>query len=274
MDIKKTITSLENLSQESLAFGEKFILIVEHKQINFEFFLNLKSTSDALLVLGSGAIDPKKHSLPVFHRHSWADEIACSSIFYNDPTLYLGNINIGWGQGDEEHFYLETISNIVIKIADILKIKPEKTTFYGSSAGGYTSLFLSGLFKGSTALVNNPQTIVYNYYQSHVLKMFEVSYKKKGLEDFPQHLRYRMNIPELYKKINYIPNIIYYQNLACEHDINRHFNPFIKDIFELTKQKPYVKKVECHFYYDEEKGHNPMSKEETLAILNERTGKY
>ncbi len=39
------------------------------------------------------------------------------------------------GTGDEEHFYLETISNIVIKIADILKIKPEKTTFYGSSAG-------------------------------------------------------------------------------------------------------------------------------------------
>ncbi len=73
--------------------------------------------------------------------------------------------------------------------------------------------------------------------------MFEVSYKKKGLEDFPQHLRYRMNIPELYKKINYIPNIIYYQNLACEHDINRHFNPFINDIFELTKQKPYVKKL-------------------------------
>ncbi len=104
MDIKKTITSLENLSQESLAFGEKFILIVEHKQINFEFFLNIKSTSDALLVLGSGAIDPKKHSLPVFHRHSWADEIACSSIFYNDPTLYLGNINIGWGQGMKNIF--------------------------------------------------------------------------------------------------------------------------------------------------------------------------
>ncbi|MED1740713.1 glycosyl transferase family 2 [Bacillus swezeyi] len=272
MNIKKTFTSLEHLSKESLTFDEKFLLIVEHKQVNFEFFLNLKLSSNTLLILGSGAIDPKKHTLPVFQRHSWADEIACSTIFYNDPTLYLGNINIGWGQGDEEHFYLETISEIIMKITEMLNIKPENTTFYGSSAGGFTSLFLSGLVKGSTALVNNPQTIVINYYQSHVLKMLETSYKKKGLEDVPQQLKYRLSIPEFYKKINYIPNIIYHQNLACDHDINRHFHPFINELFELTKQKPHVKKIECHFYYDEEKGHNPLSKEETLAILNERTG--
>ncbi|MEG7335239.1 glycosyl transferase family 2 [Bacillus sp. 0102A] len=270
MDIKKTFTSLEDLSKETIVFDEKSLLIVEFKQVKFEFFLNIKSSSDTLLVLGSGAIDPKKHSLPVFHRHSWADEIACSTIFYNDPTLYLGNINIGWGQGDKEHFYLETISEIIVKISEIIKIQPEKTTFYGSSAGGYTSLFLSGMVKGSTALVNNPQTIVSNYYQSHVLKMLETSYNKRDLEDFPQHLKYRLSIPEFYKKINYIPSIIYYQNLACEHDVNRHFHPFFNQLFELTKQKPYINKIDCHFYYDEEKGHNPMGKEETLAILNKR----
>ncbi|MDI3410725.1 hypothetical protein QKW52_12175 [Bacillus sonorensis] len=98
MNIKKTFTSLESLSKECFTFNETFILIVEHKQVNFEFFLNLKSSYNALLILGSGAIDPQKHSLPVFQRHSWADEIASSTIFYNDPTLYLGNINIGWGQ--------------------------------------------------------------------------------------------------------------------------------------------------------------------------------
>lgn len=134
MNIKKTFTSLESLSKECFTFNETFILIVEHKQVNFEFFLNLKSSYNALLILGSGAIDPQKHSLPVFQRHSWADEIASSTIFYNDPTLYLGNINIGWGQGNENHFYLESISAIIEKMTEILNIKPENITFYGSSA--------------------------------------------------------------------------------------------------------------------------------------------
>ncbi|ASB87140.1 glycosyl transferase family 2 [Bacillus sonorensis] len=270
MNIKKTFTSLESLSKECFTFNETFILIVEHKQVNFEFFLNLKSSYNALLILGSGAIDPQKHSLPVFQRHSWADEIASSTIFYNDPTLYLGNINIGWGQGNENHFYLESISAIIEKMTEILNIKPENITFYGSSAGGFSSLFLSGLIKGSTALVNNPQTVVFNYYQTHVQKMLEVSYKKKGMEEFPQHLMYRLSIPDFYKKINYIPNIIYYQNLACEHDYERHFHPFINELFELTKQEPFIKKIECHFYYDKVQGHNPLGKEETLAILNGR----
>lgn len=137
-----------------------------------------------MLILGSGAIDPQKHSLPVFQRHSWADEIASSTIFYNDPTLYLGNINIGWGQGNENHFYLESISAIIEKMTEILNIKPENITFYGSSAGGFSSLFLSGLIKGSTALVNNPQTVVFNYYQTHVQKMLEVSYKKREWKSF------------------------------------------------------------------------------------------
>lgn len=67
------------------------------------------------------------------------------------------------------------------------------------------------------------------------------------MEEFPQHLMYRLSIPDFYKKINYIPNIIYYQNLACEHDYERHFHPFINELFELTKQEPFIKKLNVTF---------------------------
>ena len=52
--------------------------------------------------------------------------------------------------------------------------------------------------------IDNPQTVVFNYYQTHVQKMLEVSYKKKGMEEFPQHLMYRLSIPDFYKILNFL----------------------------------------------------------------------
>jgi predicted rRNA methylase YqxC with S4 and FtsJ domains len=50
-----------------------------------------------------------------------------------------------------------------------LKIPEYNVLFYGSSAGGFMSLMLAGMFDNSIAVVNNPQTVVHNYYQRHVL---------------------------------------------------------------------------------------------------------
>ena len=50
---------------------------------------------------------------PIFQRHKWINDFDETVIYYNDPTLYLGQINIGWGQGEKNRFYLEEIAEIL-----------------------------------------------------------------------------------------------------------------------------------------------------------------
>ena len=87
-----------NFEEKTLLFDEKFIFTVNYKNVKYEFFMNLQTESNKLLVMGNGAFNPEKGSLPVFQRSSWVDEIDESVIIYNDPTLYKGKINLGWGQ--------------------------------------------------------------------------------------------------------------------------------------------------------------------------------
>ena len=37
------------------------------------------------------------------------DEFEDTVIYYNDPTLYLGKLSLGWGQGELNRFYFQEI---------------------------------------------------------------------------------------------------------------------------------------------------------------------
>ncbi|MFK4417344.1 hypothetical protein ABH961_005948 [Bacillus sp. RC251] len=104
-------------------------------------------------------------------------------IYYNDPTLYLGEISLGWGQGTQDRFYLKDISMILMKILAKLHVDHKNVLFYGSSGGGFMSLILAGFVKGSTALVNNPQTILTKWIPVPVNQVFNLSYPGLLRED-------------------------------------------------------------------------------------------
>jgi|SRR5690606_91506 len=176
-------------------------------------------------------------------------------------------MELGWGQGTTEHFYLETIASILKKLIEFSNIPNKKTLFYGSSAGGFQSLYLAGYFKDSRVLVNNPQTNVLKYKEKLANKMLKISYKDLSREEIQERYSERLDIASYYRSINYIPKIEYYQNLAAEHDIPNHLTPF----FEEIKTMDFLNKksrVSLHLYYDKAKGHDPFPKEETLKIIN------
>ena len=81
------------------------------------------------------------------------DEFEDTVIYYNDPTLYLGKLSLGWGQGELNRFYLQDIANILEIVFVKLKVDSKNVLFYGSSGGGFMSLILAGFVKGSTALL-------------------------------------------------------------------------------------------------------------------------
>lgn len=252
-----------NLSE----IGEELVkLIVKKKDVDFEFLLRRKLNSDKAIIFGSGAYDYKTMELPVFQRYSWRDLFDENLIFYNDPTLYVGEVGIAWGYGSEEEHYLQTIGELIEIIMNKIEIKNNNIAIYGSSAGGFMALILACIIKGSKAVVNNPQTIVNNYYESALDNLFNYIYPNNttqyALNIFPE----RVDAIKFYKKQNYIPEIIYYQNIACINDVNKQLIPFINKLRTLD-EKAYVEKITLKLYANKEQNHSPLPMVETVNII-------
>jgi hypothetical protein len=265
---KKLHINYDEIMESNFIYNEPFLLCIEWDSVVFEFFVRLKENSEGLLVLGSGAYDSSTMKPPVFQRHSWIEHFGDDSvIYYNDPTLYLGKINIGWGQGTIDRFYLKDLATILSKILAKTNIDNENVLFYGSSAGGFMSLILAGLVRGAIALVNNPQIIVTNFFQSHVDALFQASYPELTVSDITTKYKSRLNILEFYKDIQYYPEIYYLQNVACVHDIDNQLNPFINGLKSI-QNGPLIHKFHLELYFNEQQGHNPLGLEETLQYIN------
>lgn len=245
---------------------EPLFLSVNYNEVPYEFIINRRDSSDKLIVFGSGAYNAEKMKPPIFQRFSWMSEFIESTIFYNDPTLYNGSINLGWGQGKEERFYLEELAEILKVIMEKMNVTNDKTLFYGSSAGGYMSLYLAGLLKGARALVNNPQTIVTNYYTTHVDKMLAAVQPLLSKQEVLEKYNERLNILDFYKKIEFIPEITYMQNIACNHDFTKHYWPFIQGLRAMD-EKIFNHEIDFILYANMEQGHNPMDKAESIEHI-------
>lgn len=142
--------------------------------------------------------------------------------------------------------------------------------FYSSSAGGFTSIELGTLIKGSKVIVDNTQFNVLHYRKEHVDTLFEFLQKEfpdMTMSEIEEHLKCRLNTIELFKKENYIPNITYYVNSASNIDIYDHCIPFIEDLKELPQFGNYFT---THFYKEVKKDtHLPRETDETIKFLRE-----
>lgn len=267
-EIPKINASFSDFDNVELKFDDPFILTISWDDVKFDFFVRLKSDSSKIMFFGNGAYDSEKMSLPVFQRHSWINDINDSVIIYNDPTLYLGKMNLGWGQGTTDRFFINDMSKMIRKIISKLGIENSNVLFYGSSAGGFWSLYLAGLIKESKAIVNNPQTAVNKYYPTHVKKMYSFSYPNLEPNVIEEVYKERLDIVAFYTSINYVPNILYLQNLACTHDVKNHLNPFLSRLTE-SNGKVDISRIRFDYYYNEAQGHNPLDKADTLKYLEE-----
>src|SRR5699024_9369296 len=133
---------------------------------------------------------------------------------------------------------------------------------FGSSAGGFMSLYYSILIKGSTAVVNNLQTKVLNYLRPYAIKVIRESYGIDEIEDVGDSLLYRLDIAEAIRHYGHFPDKIYYfQNQSCEEDIEKQLNPFVDTIKAYGIE---AKGLNIISYFDEQLGHNPIRKTETI----------
>lgn len=263
-EYKKIHTEFDDIPKLEITTKKPFLLEVNKNGVKYEFFVRINKKSSKLLILGSGAYKPSTMTLPVFQRHSWIDELEESMIFYNDPTLYLDHLMLGWGFGDLKEHYLKNISMILKDLSDFFNYKNENIFYYGSSAGGFMSLMLASMMKSSTAIVNNPQTKVTNYYEVHVNKLMKTLDITKEIAETEYDSR--ISVLSSFKKHNYIPKVKYLQNSVVEHDINNHLIPFVSQLKEID-ESVLTNEIQIDLYFNRKLGHNPVGKRKTIEYI-------
>lgn len=251
---------------EDFPINEKFGLIITKNSVKFEFLININSSSNKLIVLGSGAVNEwqlkKFENRPKFDRHSWYfDE---STIFYNDPTRYIDNsLEGGWGIGTPNEWYLETIKNIILSISKYFNYKNENLLFYGSSLGGFMSIMLSTLIKGSKSLADVPQLTFEN--TNYWRRIKNIIFPNYSDEQIKKDFNYRLNVLYLMEKEKYIPNLTMIFD-AGHVDISEHYVHFFEELNRLTN---CYNKNRIKILINPIDEHKFLNKNETLQLINE-----
>lgn len=212
-------------------------LKVKINSVPYDLLIKSRSEAKYILVFGQSALGNRSaFPIPIFHRWTWFDDYKdAHCICLNDPTLYLDESLLGgWFQGVSNDFYMLNAANLIDKLADILGVKKNNIFFYGSSAGGFSSLFMAAVVKGSTAIADIPQTDMSKYHVKSALNgLLSNCYGGIGVDELYNKFPERISVAEFYKKINYMPNIVYLQNSCDEIHLAHHMLPFLRDISSI-----------------------------------------
>ena len=265
----------------ALALGEAVEYCIEHRGVNFELYAKLKADSDVLVVFGQSAVTKGANNTPVFHRWSWADDLPYSVLVLNDPTLYLDpQILGGWFQGTADHYYMETMAQIVGQFARQLSIPNPRILWFGSSAGGFSSMMMALTLRGSHALVQIPQVDMSRYsIQSSVDDLCTYCYGGLPIEDVMAQYGARMSVIEAFRAARYVPNIWYLQNTQDQNHLLRHYATFVEGIARLMIDLPEVRGADVLLeLYDilnpVRGGHTVMNKPDTLAYIHRAVERF
>lgn len=228
------------LDDFELIFDKPFLLKVMVEGVSFEFFCNFRSPSKRLIIFGQDAITRSKINLPYFFRWRWLESINESVIILNDPTLYLDDgLNGGWFIGEKNRDYVHECADIINKI--VKKIASDPPTFFGVSAGGFSSLALASCIEGAKAVVEIPQIDLATYHQKkEIERLVAAAFGVSSIQKVPEDLIYRINIIERFKHENRIPDILYQQNINDEVHFSQ-FQYFLKEWAGISHVIPHDK---------------------------------
>lgn len=242
-----------------------YVLRVIKDGVPYEYLINRRSDNDKLIVFNNGAIAEGNVSVPVFQRHSWASILKTSSVFCMDPTLYLNSfLQIGWGIGKNENYYLENSSLILKKIISKMGIRLEDTAIYGTSAGGYLSIIMGIYLKGAKVVADNAQLDVRNWIFKDALdSVITFSFDNIGAA---LSYKERFNVIDAFKKHQYVPKIYLHVNMCSSADNSTQLVPFLKEAETMTSIKEY-NNIEVILHLSPEKGHNGIDMDEAISFL-------
>lgn len=259
-----TINEYE-LENHDIRRDSMYVLRVIKDGIPYEYLINRRSDNDKLIVFNNGAIAEGNVNVPVFQRHSWANLIKTSSVFCMDPTLYInGFLQVGWGIGKNDNYYLENSSLILGKIIHKMGIKFEDTVIYGTSAGGYLSIMMGIYLKGTKVVADNAQLDVRHWIYKEALDAV-ITF---GFDNIGDALNYkeRFSVIDAFEKHSYVPETYIHVNMCSRADNSAQLVPFLKDA-EKMKNIENFNDIKVILHFEPDKGHNGISMDEAIEFL-------
>lgn len=221
-----------------------------------------------LVVLCNGAVDlARSGGEPVFQRSSWWSEIQAHQIYVCDPvTVGADALSLGWAQWSLQHWLVPEIARACQHVYRALGVAPDhERLYFGSSAGGFLACGLVGLDPGARAVVNNPQFDWTRWFPPAVNALR--NQRLDGL--LPSVLRQehapRTNVLSFLATQPELPSIEYWVNLMSAHDRDIQ----LAELDRAVEAHPRLRdSIHVRPYVDGESKHNPLSKDETLSLLN------
>lgn len=244
---------------------QMYVLRVMKNNVPYEYLINRRSDSDKLIVFHNGAVAGGNIDVPVFQRHSWAKILKTSSVFCMDPTLYLNHfLQLGWGIGKNEDYYLENSSRILKKLIEKMGIKLENTAIYGTSAGGYLSVMMGIFLKGAKVVADNAQLDVRNWIYKDALDSV-ITFCFDNIGDALSY-KERFSIIDAFEKYHYVPPLYLHVNLCSAADNSTQLVPFLKRAETMRGICEY-NDIEVFLHYEPQKGHNGINMEDAIRFL-------
>lgn len=250
-----------DISKEFLYNNNGSTLAINKENEIFYFKIQLKKYNNKLVVFSNGAVDTTKKKPPIFMRESWHEDFNASCIYIDDKTIHDTKLLIGWGVGRKERHYLNDYVEIIKKISESIYITDDKTFYYGSSAGGFMSIAMASMHKGTVSIANNPQTYVYNYYTASVDMLYEELFENIPSDEIESIYSTRLSLTAIFKRTKHVPKTFYLQNRLCKTDIKKHLTPFWDN---LEKEKIKSNNINFILYNNEKSQHSPLDKRKLL----------
>lgn len=205
-------------------------------KVPLDVIFQFDSYSKPLFVFFHGAVDQSKTIVPHFVGLSYKRmlpanllHIADSSLFYDD------SIRTAWYLGCQNIKLQFVIQEIVTRLATYLQT--DKIIFFGSSGGGYPSLYLSQKLSGSLAIVNSPATSVLHHPHrltrvSHYLK---AAFGASSPED-EDHILTQLITSDLRSGFDTGKgSVLYLLNINDKGNIAHHTEPFFQQFAEKVR---------------------------------------
>ncbi len=148
------------------------------------------------------------------------------------------------------------ISKLGYSLQDVL--------FYGSSAGGFAALMMAGHLKDGLVIVNNPQTNILEYREHLVQAILATKFRGMSKEEAFNRYPTRFSVSALFKEVNYIPKIVYYQNVKDPFHFENHYLPFVKALYDSGLDPNEFQSVLYTHHWE----HFPLERVKTVPIIN------
>lgn len=186
--------------------------------------LFLNRDASTTVVCFHAALSPSGTSAyPLFSALRMTAELDANILCVSDPILERG-LSLGWYAGAASQPLQRDLPNVIRHFLSRYD-SDHHLVFFGSSGGGFASLFYSHGFPGSSVLAMNAQTNIAEYTPSVVTSYLNEAWSVNDIEDAP--ITY--NLTEVYR--DGFPNKVYFvQNLFDAHHRDRHIARWMRGI--------------------------------------------